>query len=70
MKYNVEGLSQLNKKLKIDQNVLSRNSLVDLKEYGCRILVICSSMFDEDENNLYVETNNGESELIQVDKLY
>ena len=27
-------------------------------------------MFDESENNLYIETENGEAELLPIEKLY
>ena len=44
-------------------------ALENIRDYGCRVLVLFSSMFDN-EGNLYAEKSNGEMEVINMEQLY
>ena len=59
-------LKKLNKDIKIRKNILTVNNLEYIKNYGCRVLVLFSSMFDG-LGNLIVENDNGE--LMKLDQV-
>ena len=58
-------LNKLKKEIKIRKNILTVKNLEYIKNYGCRILVLFSSMFDG-LGNMIVEKENGE--LMKLDK--
>ena len=62
-------LRNLNKEVKVKKNIMTIKQIQNIRDYGCRVLVLFSSMFDND-GNLYVEKNNGEVEVIDMDQLY
>lgn len=45
--------------MKIKKNILTIKKLENIRDYGCRILVLFSSLFDR-EGNLYIEKDFGE----------
>ena len=60
------SLKDLNKEVKIKKDILTIKALENIRDYGRRVLVLFSSMFDYD-GNLYAEKNNGEVEVIDME---
>ena len=55
---SLNTLKNLKKEVKLKQNILTLSQLENIRDYGCRILVLFSSMIDVD-NNLIMEGANG-----------
>ena len=60
--------NQIGKDIKLQYDTLNRQNLENLRDYGCRILVISSSKHD-DAGNICLEGNNGEIEKMTVREL-
>ena len=68
MSYN--SLKDLNKELKIKKAILNIKNLETIKDFGCRILIMFSSMFDEN-GDLYIERDQfGEAKKISLMEFY
>ena len=67
LSYN--SLSYLNKQVVVKKNILDLKSLENVRDYGCRILVLSSSMFSQ-EGDLYIEIEKGAASKIDIMTLY
>ena len=67
LSYN--ALVDLKKDLRIEKNILNRNQLKIIKDYGCRILVLSSNMYDPN-GDLLMEKDFGEVMSVNMLDLY
>lgn len=63
------NLDKLGKRLNVKFEILNEEQLNYLRDYGCRILEICSSIHSND-GRLCIEGKNGELIRLDSDQLY
>lgn len=63
------NLDKLGKRFNVKFEVLNEEQLNYIRDYGCRILEICSSLYDND-GCLCIEGSNGELIRLNKDQLY
>ena len=61
--FTIQKFSELGKDIKIKMEVLTRQKLMNVRDNGCRILVI-SSNIDDYDGKLCIENQQGEVERI------
>ena len=67
--FALNSLKALKKDLKLKFEVLTPKQLESIRDHGCGILVLFSSMFNE-KGDLFIENEKGETIALDAERLY